>query len=348
MKKTLLLVIAVVSIVSVGALQLSDLNAAFDVVKVTSNTGDYTVENTVQLVSKQTRDASQFSYYYSVNAEKNTASIEEIDFYLLNGRYYARILRDNCYDVYRVNENSEFYVSLENVNDESDVIRLVYNKVYNDFDYQEYYESISDLYDEDMYYELYGLLNNHKSVGYDGAKEEMFGNIDNDENGDIHCVYTTLVVHSSYPANDVMNCEHTWPQSKFGSDNVYFKKSDLNHLFPTDSRSNSARGNYPFGWVKEIDWQKDDSIRGASVESGRRVFEPQDSHKGNCARAMLYMSVRYRMPLDAEQEATLREWNKLDPVDEAEIMRNNKVEELQHTRNPFIDRPDFVDHISDF
>ncbi|PLX17452.1 MAG: hypothetical protein C0601_07790 [Candidatus Muiribacterium halophilum] len=75
MKKTLLLVIAVVSIVSVGALQLSDLNAAFDVVKVTSNTGDYTVENTVQLVSKQTRDASQFSYYYSVNAEKNTASI---------------------------------------------------------------------------------------------------------------------------------------------------------------------------------------------------------------------------------------------------------------------------------
>ena len=118
MKKTLLLVIAVVSIVSVGALQLSDLNAAFDVITVNSDNGDYTVENTVQLASKQTRDTSQFSYYYSVNAEKNNNAIEEIDFYLLNGRYYARILRQDCYDVYRVIENNKFYVTLQNVNDE--------------------------------------------------------------------------------------------------------------------------------------------------------------------------------------------------------------------------------------
>lgn len=347
MKKSLFLVIAVFSIVSVAALELSDLKAVFDVVRVKDDTGDYVVENTVQLSSEQTRDTSQFSYYYSVNAEKNTADIEEIDFYLMNGRYYARILRQNSYDIYRVIENNDFFVALQNINDDRDVIRLVYNKVYNDFDYQEYYNSISDLYDDDMYYELHGILNNHKSVGYDTAKVKMFGEIDNDEYGDIHCVYTDLVVHSTYPNNNVMNCEHTWPQSKFGGGSTYLKKSDLFHLFPTDMRSNSARGNWPFGWVKEIDWQKDDSIRGPSA-SGRRVFEPKDEHKGNVARAMFYMCVRYRMSLDEEQEEALREWHELDPVDEAEIIRNNMIEDLQHTRNPFIDRPDFVDHISDF
>ncbi|MFZ5949748.1 MAG: endonuclease, partial [Candidatus Rifleibacteriota bacterium] len=37
-----------------------------------------------------------------------------------------------------------------------------------------------------------------------------------------------------------------------------------------------------------------------------------------------------------------------DPVDEEEKARNDRIENIQHNRNPFVDRPDFVDQISDF
>jgi len=55
---------------------------------------------------------------------------------------------------------------------------------------------------------------------------------------------------------------------------------------------------------------------------------------------------------------TLIEWNKLDPVDEQEIQRNDKIEgwifnedgsktfsKLQGNRNPFVDCPELLDRI---
>ena len=47
-------------------------------------------------------------------------------------------------------------------------------------------------------------------------------------------------------------------------------------------------------------------------------------------------------------EATLRRWNKLDPVDQAELERNDAIEKIQGNRNPFIDHPEYVDQISNF
>ncbi len=42
----------------------------------------------------------------------------------------------------------------------------------------------------------------------------------------------------------------------------------------------------------------------------------------------------------------LLEWNKLDPVDEYEIHRNNLIyKNFQHNRNPFIDFPQWADYI---
>ena len=35
-------------------------------------------------------------------------------------------------------------------------------------------------------------------------------------------------------------------------------------------------------------------------------------------------------------------WNRQDPVNQTERRRNNKIEQLQGTRNPFIDDPDLV------
>jgi endonuclease I len=83
--------------------------------------------------------------------------------------------------------------------------------------------------------------------------------------------------------------------------------------------------------------------------SGRSVvFEPPTEQKGNTARALLYFSVRYGMKIDLEEEQTMKEWSRLDPVDEEERARNERIFDLQKDRNPFVDYPELVEKISDF
>jgi endonuclease I len=200
-------------------------------------------------------------------------------------------------------------------------------------------DEFSGLSDKDLIRAIKNKYGKHVDLGYKPAKVKMFGEIDN-HNGIIRCVYTGRTVKSSYPANNDMNCEHTWPQSKGA---VGAAKGDLHHLFPTDSKSNSRRSNYPFGYVKNIKWQE-----GGSKLCSSKVFEPRDDHKGNTARAMFYFAAVYSKAIDADQEKALKEWHLLDPVDQAEIDRNSAVEKYQKNRNPFIDMPELVSRISDF
>lgn len=117
----------------------------------------------------------------------------------------------------------------------------------------------------------------------------------------------------------------------------------------------------------------------APVE-GVKVFEPQDADKGDVARAMFYMVARYN-DIAGDDEITidnpnlaltddltkweksgftssktkmgymammsdLLEWNKLDPVDDYEIHRNNLLHRnFTNNRNPFIDFPEWADII---
>lgn len=102
--------------------------------------------------------------------------------------------------------------------------------------------------------------------------------------------------------------------------------------------------------------------------SAHSVFEPIDSFKGDIARSLFYFAVRYYKDngdinqsqaymigpapynhIPPYEEIVLRRWHREDPVSQAEINRNNKIfNDYQHNRNPFIDRPDLVDRISDF
>ncbi len=110
------------------------------------------------------------------------------------------------------------------------------------------------------------------------------------------------------------------------------------------------------------------------------VFEPRDEDKGDIARACFYMVARYNnlagetgvisdyepnlaladyatgagsaeystdtQPVYMGIMSDLLEWNKLDPVDEYEIHRNNLIyENYQHNRNPFVDFPQWADYI---
>jgi Endonuclease I len=64
--------------------------------------------------------------------------------------------------------------------------------------------------------------------------------------------------------------------------------------------------------------------------------------RGNFARAIFYMHKEYGLPIDATMLPILIKWNRQDLVNQTERRRNDKIEQLQGTRNPFIDDPNLV------
>lgn len=204
-----------------------------------------------------------------------------------------------------------------------------------------------NLYDSALKTALKTAMYNHTNLGYDSAREAMFGDIDY-TNAGTECVYTGFVYQNNgdIPNSDVMNTEHTWPQSMFGSP-AAVQKADLNHLYPTESTANSVRGNLPFGTVVSgINWSVGGSKRGKN-SSGVTCFEPRDVHKGDVARSMFYFAIVYDNPntfLNA-QEANLRLWYYQDPVSTKEINRNNAIYQHQGNRNLLVDHPEFLDRI---
>ena len=92
------------------------------------------------------------------------------------------------------------------------------------------------------------------------------------------------------------------------------------------------------------------SKSGSSNDGGGSddYFEPPTEHKGNVARALFYFSVRYKISIPPNQENYLKRWNDLDPVDDAERLRNEQVYEAQQNRNPFIDFPQLANYIEKF
>lgn len=200
-----------------------------------------------------------------------------------------------------------------------------------------------------------------KALSYKEARIELFGNLHlQSKEGigafvkDVYCEkeVTSSVGKNKIPNSEVLNCEHTWPQSKFtASFPKDLQKGDLHHLYPTDSRANSKRGNSPFANVSAEPISKGCSSKFGSelLDQDRRgYFEPPENHKGNVARAIFYFSTRYDLPLDEIQEKYLKEWHKEDPVDEEEKARNENIYSIQLNRNPFIDAPELVELIEDF
>jgi deoxyribonuclease I len=151
------------------------------------------------------------------------------------------------------------------------------------------------------------------------------------------------------PNARIINCEHTWPQSRFNQrHNIHLQKTDLHHLYPVDSRSNSSRGNIPFGEVTNQSSSLCQASQRGPTAAGTIAFEPPDQHKGNVARAIFYFSIRYEIPISQEEEMYLRLWHLLDPVDEEERLRNDRIYDIQGNRNPFIDDIELVELIRDF
>ena len=222
-----------------------------------------------------------------------------------------------------------------------------------------YYDAASDLTGTDLKNALHDIIDNNTNTNYDatstGARGQMYAYFDNHSNT-ITCVYTGYPVSHTYgtfTAPEGINCEHTFCQSWFqGIPEQAIAKADVHHLFPVEEGVNSSRSNYPLDNVNTITHTYHEagnyySYLGTNTE-GATVFEPDDEHKGDAARALLYFSVRYQMDLtqgDVDMLATLIQWHTDDPISTEEINRNDDIYDYQHNRNPFVDVPDYVDDI---
>ncbi len=205
----------------------------------------------------------------------------------------------------------------------------------------------------------------HSSVGYKKARQFLFGYLFLEgttySNYSLMTAYCQIEVTNqelsprdplapmTIPDPSVINAEHTWPQSKFSKKFPEdLQKSDLHILLPEFANVNTQRSNHPFGYVEKLTSSLCPGSALGKSTSGRTVFEPHDSIKGNVARALFYFSVRYKIAIDSEQESTLREWHELDPTDSNEDLHNEEVFKIQKNRNPFIDNPAWVAQIKDF
>jgi deoxyribonuclease I len=200
----------------------------------------------------------------------------------------------------------------------------------------------------------------HTTVGYDSARKIMFGELDTlrDRKGtfviDVYCgkkfYFTDLDDVSDMHTK--VNIEHTWPQSRFnGHYPKEMQKSDMHHLYLTDSQANSTRGNLPFGLVEDHeDRSGGEGCRDSrfGLINGGAVYTPPAPHRGNVARSLFYFAMHYDLAIGKQEEMILRQWNKMDPVDEDELERHEKIAKHQKVRNPFVDHPEIADRILDF
>jgi hypothetical protein len=140
--------------------------------------------------------------------------------------------------------------------------------------------------------------------------------------------------------------------------------SDLWIIYPTDSKVNGERGNYPYGKVGTVTWASLNGTKlGNCVSPGYAgtCFEPIDGYKGDLARSQFYVATRYYgedvswpggastnksqlLPWAADQYL---QWSIADPVSWKERVRNAAIYEYQHNRNPFVDHPEFASAIYD-
>jgi endonuclease I len=160
------------------------------------------------------------------------------------------------------------------------------------------------------------------------------------------------------------NREHSWAKSHGFPDSNQLGYTDIHHLRPTDISMNSDRGN------RDFDIGGTPNTEAPENRSTENTWEPRDNVKGDVARMMFYMDVRYdsgtesTMPdlilVDSVGTATstlsdgtgelgklctLFDWHYQDPVDTVETNRNNSIYEYQGNRNPFIDHPEWVDSL---
>lgn len=182
---------------------------------------------------------------------------------------------------------------------------------------------------------------------------------DPNNSSNVILLYSGVSRSKSLNGGDVgdWNREHVWAKSHGDFGEVTGPGTDLHHLRPADVTVNSIRGN------KDFDNGGSTVSGGGGSLTDSDSFEPRDADKGDVARMILYMAVRYDggdgfADLEPNEKvnngsapyigklSVLKQWNDEDPPSAFEEKRNQVIyDSYQHNRNPFIDHPEWVDAI---
>lgn len=237
--------------------------------------------------------------------------------------------------------------------------------------YNGYYNSVAGLSGSTLKNGLHTILHSTHTTQYSYSNLETQMKItDEDPNNSSNVIeiYTGWSVPKSNYGGGVTdwNKEHTWSKSHGDFGDTAPAGTDLHHLRPCDATVNSFKSNRDFdnGTTSYTDASPPSGYTGATgcKYSTADDFEPRDADKGDVARMIFYMAVRYDgvdTSYDLElvdhvysdegtnepfygKLSTLLAWHNADPPDAWEALRNNRIQNLQGNRNPFIDHPEYV------
>jgi endonuclease I len=204
-------------------------------------------------------------------------------------------------------------------------------------------------------------------------------------------LYTAVSDRAGTGGGITYNREHTWPNSlgfpsqtgNLGLPNAPY--TDTHMLYLSDTQWNADRGNKPYGDCpvsascgERITEANLGFGGGSGVYPGNSnwvnadTFETWNHRKGDVARAVMYMAIRYEGGTDPTSGQTepnleltdnrslihgasdysvpaymglltdLLAWSAGDPPDAEEISRNDVIQAFQGNRNPFIDHPEWA------
>lgn len=202
--------------------------------------------------------------------------------------------------------------------------------------------------------------------------------------------YNTISDRAGTGSGLTYNREHTWPNSlgfpsqtgNLGLPNAPY--TDTHMLWLSDTQWNADRGNKPFAFCSsgcgERITEANGGVGGGSgvypgnsnwvrtPDGNAGSFEVWNHRKGEMARAIFYMAIRYEGgtdPLSGQTEPQLEltdtrsqigsgstsymglltdllAWHVGDPPDDEERARNDAIHTFQGNRNPFVDHPDWA------
>ena len=246
---------------------------------------------------------------------------------------------------------------------------------------QDYYAEAVNLAGDDLKEALHQIIANHIPYPYTSSSTDTWDILqdsdqDPENNNNILLVYTNRSQDKGYrdgsgnysqyengngTQSNSWNREHIWPKSHGfpNQDDIAYR--DVHNLKPCDRSVNASRG------VKDFDNGGNNHDEALSCLTDFDSWEPADFVKGDVARILFYMVVRYDPGYNYYNEtfdlelvdyttpdnfdpilgklSTLLEWHVLDPVDDFEVNRNEVIYSYQQNRNPFVDHPELVDYI---
>lgn len=196
--------------------------------------------------------------------------------------------------------------------------------------------------------------------------------------------YATVSDRAGTGGGITYNREHTWPNSLGFANNTLAAYTDTHMLWLSDTNQNSDRGNKPYAncpsGCTELQTEVNNGVGGPgqsnwvkTPDGNNGSFEVWNHRKGEMARAMFYMAIRYE-GISAEDAhdgnipdleltdnralivitsntaakaymgllSDLLAWHQYDQPDAEELDRNTVIQSFQNNRNPFVDHPEWV------